>query len=65
MSTAIRRARYNAAERKLRITFTTGSEYEYDNVPFDVYRDLTTAESAGRTFNTEIRDRFPTRLLTA
>lgn len=67
MSTAIRKARYNADERKLRITFTsnTEGEYEYSDVPVEVYRELTTAESAGRTFNAEIRDRFPVRWVRA
>lgn len=61
MSTAIRKARYDADQQRLRIEFTTGREYEYDGVPFEVYRDLTNAESAGRTFNAKIRDAFPAR----
>lgn len=65
MSTAIRTARYDADRQRLRIEFTTGREYEYANVPLDVYRDLTEAESAGRTFNREIRDQFPFHRLTA
>lgn len=62
-STVIRRFSYDAPQRRLRITFTSGEVYEYDRVPPGVEADLRAAPSKGRYFGACIRDRFPYRRL--
>jgi HTH-type transcriptional regulator / antitoxin HigA len=58
-SSAIRDARYNAAQKKLFVTFTTGREYVYEQVPKSVYERFKTASSKGTFFNRTIRDHYP------
>ena len=43
---------------KLLVTFKDGSVYEYSDVPIGVYQELLGAESIGKFFYTEIRNRF-------
>ena len=58
-STAIRDIRYQADRQKLFVTFTNGGAYVYVGVPGEVHRSFVEAESQGRFFVAEIRDRFP------
>lgn len=46
---------YDPAEQKLRIQFKTGTTYEYDGVPPEVYDSLTKAKSMGRWFAENIK----------
>ncbi|MDC7787250.1 KTSC domain-containing protein [Rhodoplanes sp. TEM] len=59
-SSAIRSARYDAAEHVLEITFVTGRVYVYGGVPETIYDAFLKAESKGRFFNERIRDAFAT-----
>jgi hypothetical protein len=62
-SSLIQRAIYDASERTLAVTFTSGRTYLYLAVPADVYSEFATAESQGRYFNWRIRDRYEHREL--
>jgi hypothetical protein len=50
---------YDAENRILEIEFDSGAVYQYIGVPTRTYRELLTAESRGRYFNSEIRDSYP------
>jgi len=58
-STAISDIRYEDDRRKLFVRFVEGDEYVYVGVPGEVHRGFVEAESRGRFFADEIRDRFP------
>ncbi|MDO9223149.1 MAG: KTSC domain-containing protein [Caulobacter sp.] len=58
-STAIRDIRYEDDRQKLFVTFTNGGEYVYVGVPGELHRSFVEADSQGRFFVEEIRDRFP------
>jgi len=60
-STAIRRLRYDPAEKILELEFTSGAVYEYFNVPPQVYENFAAAGSRGRFFAHRFRDKFPYR----
>jgi KTSC domain len=49
---------YDAQERRLRITFTSGKAYIYLEVPPEVYDAFLAADSKGEFFNEEIRDQY-------
>lgn len=56
--------RYDEARRILRVTFTSGEIYEYDDVPPEVVASLKAAPSQGRFFGADIRDRYAFRRVT-
>jgi lysyl-tRNA synthetase class 2 len=59
-SSAVEFARYDHRRRELTIGFRGRPRpYRYEGVPSRVYRELITADSAGRYFNAHIRDRYP------
>lgn len=58
-SSAIRNVRYNAQRKQLTVTFTTGREYVYEQVPRSIYEKFKGASSQGTFFNRNIRDRYP------
>lgn len=58
-STAIRDIRYEEEREKLFVTFQDGDEYVYVGVPGEVHRSFVEADSKGRFFAYEIRDRYP------
>ena len=60
-STVIRGAWYLPERRQLDLLFTSGRRYVYSNVPMPVARRFAAAESKGRFYNREIRNRFPCR----
>ena len=57
-SSVIRRFRYDAADRRLTVTFTSGAVYAYLDVPPEVAAALDQAESQGRLFGEAIRAGF-------
>jgi hypothetical protein len=57
-SSVIRFLRYDARERTLQITFTSGKTYIYLDVPPKVYDAFLKADSKGEFFNEEIRDQY-------
>ncbi len=60
-STVIRGAWYLPERRQLDLLFTSGRRYIYSGVPMAVARCFAEAESKGRFYNSEIRNRFPCR----
>jgi hypothetical protein len=63
-STAIRGIRYEAGRHRLVVRFVDGDEYAYVGVPGEVHRSFVEADSKGRFFVAEIRDRYPYNKLT-
>lgn len=57
-SSAILSLNYKARSRTLYVTFVTGRRYSYVDIPPDVYRRFTEANSKGQFFNAHIRDRY-------
>lgn len=60
-STAIRRLTYRNESGVLEVEFTSGTVYEYFDVPEQVYRDFASSSSRGRYFAYQFRDKFPYR----
>ena len=58
-STAISEIDYDAERAKLLVRFVSGERYVYVGVPGEVHRSFVEAESKGRFFQAEIRDRYP------
>lgn len=58
-SSAIRTIDYDGDRAKLLVTFQSGEAYVYVGVPGEVHRSFLDAESKGRFFQAEIRDRYP------
>lgn len=63
-SESIAAAGYDAAGAVLRLRFVDSGTYDYFDVPPQVWAGLRRAESKGRYFHDEIRDRYAYRLLT-
>ncbi|WP_380285992.1 KTSC domain-containing protein [Kitasatospora purpeofusca] len=62
-SSALRSVGYDRVRRVLELEFTAGGVYAYLAVPRRVHRELMAAESRGRYFVREIRDRYDWRRL--
>ena len=60
-SSIIRGAWYQPKRRQLDLLFTSGRRYIYSGVPMAVADGFAQAESKGRFYNAEIRNRFPCR----
>ena len=57
-SAVIRRFRYDEDSRTLFVTFTSGEDYAYFDVPPEVAAEFRLAFSKGTFFQSRIRDRF-------
>ena len=57
-SSMINKYVYNFASKSLKVEFTSGALYEYNNVEPDLYDNLCKAESAGKFFNEKIKNNF-------
>ncbi len=55
-SSIIRTIEYFAIEQKLRVTFIKGSQYDYYNVPENIFEQALAAESIGQFFSLCIKD---------
>lgn len=58
-SAAIQEIDYDAERSKLLVRFQSGERYVYVGVPGEVHRSFVEADSKGRFFQAEIRDRYP------
>jgi lysyl-tRNA synthetase class 2 len=58
-STAISQIDYDDERAKLLVRFASGERYVYVGVPAEVCRGFVEADSKGRFFQREIRDRYP------
>ena len=64
-STAIHEIDYDADREKLLVRFVSGERYVYVGVPGEVHRSFVEADSKGRFFQSQIRDRYPFNRLDA
>ena len=62
-SSVIRSFDYRPKTRELEVQFVSGRRYVYFGVPGEEVERLQTAESKGRYFNLQIRDRYRYREL--
>lgn len=60
-SSNIAQATYDEASKELTVEFVTGNSYRYTNVPQETWFGLQHAQSAGKYFWRNIRERFPTQ----
>ena len=58
-STAISEIDYDPERAKLLVRFVSGERYVYVGVPGEVHRSFVEADSKGRFFQSQIRDRYP------
>lgn len=58
-SAAIHEIDYDAQRAKLLVRLVSGERYVYVGVPGEVHRSFVEADSKGRFFQAEIRDRYP------
>jgi len=57
-SSNIKKTVYDTSNKSLIATFNNGAEYEYENVPHQIYTKFRIAESQGKFFNTEISKKY-------
>jgi len=57
-STNLKGASYDTETKTLSTTFNNGSIYEYYEVPWEVFTKLRTAESQGKYFTSNIKDKY-------
>lgn len=57
-SSNIARIVYKSDKKTLYITFKRGGTYRYDNVPANIALDLKNAESVGKFFQDNIKNKF-------
>lgn len=57
-SANIKGATFNINEKTLKITFSSGAEYEYSEVPHEVFSGFDNADSQGKYFNTNISKKY-------
>jgi hypothetical protein len=57
-SSTLASAQYHSRRRWLDLEFQSGEVYRYFQVPAECYQELLDAESKGRYFNQNIRNRF-------
>lgn len=62
-STAIRRFSYDPETRTLFVTFVSGQDYAYEDVPPQTAQAFREAFSKGQFFQAQVRDRFAYRRL--
>ncbi len=57
-STMLSDAEYNESEKTLTIKFAKGGEYIFKDVPKSIYDELIAAESAGKYFLSNIKNKY-------
>ncbi len=58
-SSVISKISYDPASSTLRITFVSGSIYDYQNVPLNIYQSIKQAPSKGIYFNQFVKGTYP------
>ncbi len=49
---------YDPLTQKLRVAFTTGTQYDYQNVPPEIYEEMLAAPSVGSYHALAIRNKY-------
>jgi len=57
-SSVVASIQYDAASSTLRVTYVSGAEYEYKNVPEEVYTAMRTAFSKGTFLNQHLKGKY-------
>jgi hypothetical protein len=57
-STTMRSVGYDRTDQVLEVEFRSGDIYQYLDVPPAIHKELSSAESKGQYFNSEIRDTY-------
>lgn len=57
-SSVVHKMDYNETTGNLRITYVSGSVYEYKGVPLDVFNAMKRSGSKGAFLNTQIKGRY-------
>lgn len=57
-SSNLKKSVYDTETKKLVITFSNGAEYEYEEVPHQIYTRFRMAESQGKYFTTDISKKY-------
>lgn len=57
-STSVKQLRYDEEARTLTITYNTGANYEYADVPFSIFHNAVLADSVGTYVAKEIKGKF-------
>lgn len=57
-SSNLKKSTYDINEKKLTILFGSGTSYEYEGVPHEVFSELNLAESQGKYFNVNIAKKY-------
>jgi len=57
-SSNLRKTTYDTVTKKLVVEFNNGSQYEYDEVPHQLYTQFRMSESQGKFFNSKISKSF-------
>jgi len=57
-SSVVARFSYNSTKSTLKVIYTSGAVYEYEDVPEDVYNAMRVSFSKGTFLNTEIKGKY-------
>jgi KTSC domain len=57
-SSALASAQYDDQTEELTLTFVSGRSYTYENVPEDIYEQLTQSSSPGTFYALYIKDQY-------
>lgn len=57
-SSNIKAVNYDKETKTMEVSFSNGSRYKYEEVPAEKYEAFIKAESKGKHFATEIRNKF-------
>lgn len=63
VSSELQSVGFDEAASILQVKFQNGRVYRYQGVPQSVFENLLRADSKGRFFNAQIRDRYPCQRL--
>jgi hypothetical protein len=63
-SSNIKNGVYHTQLKTLLITFNNGSQYEYEDVPWEIFTKFRMSESQGKYFNLEIQKNYKYKKIT-
>lgn len=57
-STNLKKSEYDTETKKMTVTFNSGSVYEYNEIPHQLYTQFRMSESQGKFFSSKIAKTF-------